>query len=116
MAYSVETHANAREPKRGEPFRILEMPFLKAENIVDAAIVDGKVIVDEDILGDEQVLYDWPAVYILDNGKKAYVGQTTNFTRRMGDHGRNDEKRGFTRANLITHPEFNQSVIIDYEH
>lgn len=93
MALHVQTHANAQSPSTGEPFKIFEMSFKHAKNIVDATIVDGEVILDDDILGDEHILYDWPALYILNNDKKAYVGETTNFTRRMSDHERNEEKK-----------------------
>lgn len=68
---------------------------------------------------EDDKLIDWPMVYILRNDREkpsAYVGQTTNVFRRMREHAANPEKEGFTRADLIYSPEFNQSVITDYEH
>lgn len=115
MAQTIETGTSALAPHRGEPFRCYEMSFSDAQNITDAVIGEG-IVLDEDLIGNEKLLYDWPAVYILDNGEQAYVGQTTSFARRMGEHGKNPEKSLFNRANLISHPEFNQSVVTDYEH
>lgn len=115
MAYTIDTATSALAPHRGEPFQCFEMNFSDAQNITDAVISED-IVLDEDLIGNEKLLYDWPAVYILDNGKQAYVGQTTSFARRMGEHGKNPEKALFNRASLISHPEFNQSVVTDYEH
>lgn len=115
MAHSIETTSSALTPQRGIPFQCYEMSFSSAQNITDA-VVGERILIDEDLLGNEKLLYDWPAVYILDNGQQAYVGQTVSFARRMGEHGKNPGKALFNRASLISHPEFNQSVITDYEH
>ena len=115
MAHSIETTSSALTPQRGIPFQCYEMSFSSAQNITDA-VVGERILIDEDLLGNEKLLYNWPAVYILDNGQQAYVGQTVSFARRMGEHGKNPGKALFNRASLISHPEFNQSVITDYEH
>ena len=115
MAHSIDTSTRALAPHKGQPFQCFEMRFSEAQNITDAVIGED-IVLDEDLLGNEKLLYDWPAVYILDNGKQAYVGQTTSFARRMGEHGKNPDKAQFERASLISHPEFNQSVVTDYEH
>lgn len=68
---------------------------------------------------DDDKLLDWPMVYILRNEEEkpsAYVGQTTNVFRRMQQHAGDPEKNIFTKASLIYSPEFNMSVITDYEH
>lgn len=64
----------------------------------------------------EDRLQNWPMVYILANDTEAYVGQTTNVTRRMLQHGSNPEKSSFTTINVIYNAEFNASVVTDYEH
>lgn len=76
-------------------------------------------IKDVDLLqesyGDEKYLNNWPVVYILENGKKAYVGQTTNVYKRMSQHRESVEKRDMKHAHFIYSPQFNQSVTFDYE-
>lgn len=68
-----------------------------------------------DNYGIESYLYNWPMVYILENGKKAYVGQTTSIMNRMAQHKANDSKQIFKKAHFIYSDEFNQSVTFDYE-
>lgn len=68
---------------------------------------------------EDDKLVDWPMVYILRNEEErpsAYVGKTTNVLQRMRQHASNPEKASFTNASLIYSPEFNESVISDYEH
>ena len=77
---------------------------------------DGSGIAIADINLNESVINSWPMVYILNNEREAYVGQTTSIARRMSQHGANKEKKAFTRANVIYNEEFNSSVITDYEH
>ena len=33
-----------------------------------------------DDYGNDTFLYDWPIIYLLENGRKAYIGQSTNDT------------------------------------
>lgn len=58
----------------------------------------------------------WPVLYILTNGKKktAYIGETTNYQRRMRQHADNPDK-DFSRSLLIDCPRFNQSATFDFE-
>ena len=52
----------------------------------------------------------WPVLYILTNSrnKTAYIGQTTNYQRRMKQHAANVDK-DFDRTLLIDNPTFNNS-------
>lgn len=65
--------------------------------------------------GVESYLQNWPMVYILENGKKAYVGQTNSIIKRMSQHSEADDKKQFTRAHFIYSDRFNQSATFDYE-
>ncbi|MDW7661636.1 MAG: DNA/RNA helicase domain-containing protein [Bacillota bacterium] len=58
---------------------------------------------------------NWPVVYILENGKEAYVGETTSAVRRMKNHLENGERKQLKTVNLITDYEFNKSVTLDLE-
>ena len=58
----------------------------------------------------------WPVLYILTNSKNktAYIGQTTNYRRRMKQHAANVDK-DFDRTLLIDNPTFNQSATFEFE-
>ena len=78
-------------------FKILDRPF------------------QEDNYGKDEFLYNWPMVYILENGKEAYVGQTLDISTRMSQHKANPDKARFTRAHFIYSDHSNQSMAFDYE-
>ena len=65
--------------------------------------------------GNEGYLNNWPMLYILENGKQAYVGESTNVAGRMLQHKVNEAKEIFNKAHFIYSKEFNQSVTFDYE-
>lgn len=65
--------------------------------------------------GDEKYLKNWPMLYVLENGKEAYVGESTNVYNRMSQHKGNEQKQKFEKAHFIYSKEFNQSVTFDYE-
>lgn len=65
--------------------------------------------------GDEKYLKNWPMLYILENGKDAYIGESTNVSNRMMQHKSNVEKQLFELVHFIYSNEFNQSVTFDYE-
>ena len=58
---------------------------------------------------------DWPVVYIINNDKEAYVGETVNAAIRAGQHFKNPQRRKLTKISLITDTNFNKSVILDLE-
>lgn len=68
-----------------------------------------------DNYGTEKYLKNWPMLYVLENGKNAYVGQSTNIINRMAQHKKNVDKQRFTEAHFIYSKIFNQSVTFDYE-
>ncbi len=58
---------------------------------------------------------DWPVVYIINNDKEAYVGETVNAAIRAGQHFNNPQRRRLTQISLISDDAFNKSVILDLE-
>lgn len=61
----------------------------------------------------------WPVLYVLTSESEhaAYIGETTNYRRRMRQHSNNADKQkwSFDKTLLIDSPEFNQSVTFDFE-
>lgn len=60
-------------------------------------------------------LDNWPMLYILENGKQAYIGESNHAKTRMTQHATNEEKRIFNKVHFIYSKMFNQSVTFDYE-
>lgn len=58
---------------------------------------------------------NWPAVYIIYNNKKAYVGETLDLVRRTEQHLNEEAFKDFTNICLISDKTFNKSVILDLE-
>lgn len=63
----------------------------------------------------EEYLDNWPMLYILENGKQAYIGESNHVKTRMTQHATKEEKRIFDKVHFIYSKMFNQSVIFDYE-
>lgn len=63
------------------------------------------------------VSYDYPVVYIIysKKSKKAYVGETTNITSRIGQHLANEEKRELQNIRVVFSGYFNKSTVLDIE-
>ncbi|MDD0851612.1 DUF2075 domain-containing protein [Halobacteriovorax sp. GB3] len=55
--------------------------------------------------------------YLIHNDKHLYIGETSNFRKRVSDHSKNTEKRkkNLIRAKIITSDFFNKSAIYDIE-
>lgn len=84
----------------------LPKPFEASESLQDFGTPEPGAHHDE----------SWPVLYILTNSKKktAYIGQTTNYQRRMKQHAANVDK-DFDRTLLIDNPTFNQSATFEFE-
>ena len=63
----------------------------------------------------EPYLDNWPMLYILENGKQAYIGESSHVKTRMTQHATTEEKRIFNKVHFIYSKLFNQSVTFDYE-
>ena len=58
---------------------------------------------------------NWPVIYILENRKQAYIGETTSALQRIRNHLANRERRIFNRLYLIKDEKFNKSATLDLE-
>lgn len=68
-----------------------------------------------DALRHQEYGEDWPVVYIINNDKEAYVGETVNAAIRAGQHFKNPNRKKLTQISLISDDDFNKSVILDLE-
>lgn len=58
---------------------------------------------------------NWPVVYILNGDKEAYVGETNNAYKRMGQHLENQKRSVMTHILLLLNDSFNKSATLDIE-
>lgn len=58
---------------------------------------------------------DWPLVYILENGKEIYIGETMNAIQRLKSHSKNPVKKQLNKVHLITDDMLNKSATLDIE-
>lgn len=68
-----------------------------------------------DVISRDKSISDWPVVYVLNNKKEAYVGETVNMPNRAAQHYANDIRRRLDTVNVIKNDTFNKSVILDLE-
>ena len=57
----------------------------------------------------------WPIVYIINNDKEAYIGETVNAYVRASQHLDNPKRRILNLIDIISSEKFNKSVILDLE-
>ena len=67
------------------------------------------------VLKREKYGTDWPVVYIINNSKEAYVGETTDASIRTNQHLANEVRRKLDTINIIGDDTFNKSSILDLE-
>ena len=58
---------------------------------------------------------NWPVVYILNNNKEAYIGETISISNRMKQHLDNSKREGLKETSIIIDKCFNKSAILDIE-
>ncbi len=58
---------------------------------------------------------NWPVVYILNNNKEAYIGETISISNRMKQHLDNSKREGLKETSIIIDKRFNKSAILDIE-
>jgi DUF2075 family protein/DNA replication protein DnaC len=58
---------------------------------------------------------NWPVVYLLEDKKEIYVGQTVNAYYRSKQHYENPERNKLKEIHIITDEEFNVSAALDIE-
>jgi uncharacterized protein len=59
--------------------------------------------------------FNWPTVYLLENGKEIYIGQTTSAFARSKAHLDNQNRARLKRMHVISDDEFNLSANMDME-
>lgn len=57
----------------------------------------------------------WPIVYIINNNKEAYIGETVNAYIRAKQHLDNPQRKILNLISIISSEKFNKSVILDLE-
>jgi uncharacterized protein len=72
----------------------------------------------------DQRLADWPAVYILHQGRststhrvrqKVYVGETLKADRRLAQHMQSEAKKDLTETRVVLHDKYNKSAALGLE-
>lgn len=58
---------------------------------------------------------DWPVVYILENKKEVYIGETTSMLSRSRQHFARVERARLDRMHVIVDEEYNKSATLDTE-
>ena len=58
---------------------------------------------------------NWPVVYILENGKELYVGETIRAHSRTKQHLDNIARKGLKKVHVISDDEYNKSATLDTE-
>lgn len=58
---------------------------------------------------------DWPVVYLIENGKELYVGETIRAYGRTRQHLDNEKRKGLNKIHIISDDEFNKSATLDTE-
>lgn len=58
---------------------------------------------------------NWPVVYLIEDGKKIYIGETTSAYARSKQHLVDQKKAKLNRIHLISDIEFNKSAALDIE-
>ncbi len=58
---------------------------------------------------------DWPVVYIIENQREVYIGETTSAHNRSRQHYENAKRVSLERIHIITDEEYNKSATLDLE-
>lgn len=57
----------------------------------------------------------WPVVYLINNNKEMYIGETTNVYIRTNQHLANEIRNNLNKIHIISDEKFNKSAILDIE-
>lgn len=58
---------------------------------------------------------NWPSVYIIENGKEIYIGETTDAYKRSRQHYTNPERQKLKNIHIVSDEEYNKSAALDIE-
>jgi DUF2075 family protein/DNA replication protein DnaC len=59
--------------------------------------------------------YNWPVVYMIEDGKEIYIGESTNAYFRSKQHFEVEERRKLKNIHIISDEEYNKSATLDIE-
>ena len=82
-------------------FDIVELPF-DQDSVVAWSLAN-------------EIARDWPVVYILNNDKEVYVGETINAQSRLQQHLTTESKKNLKRVQIVLSSKFNKSACLDLE-
>ncbi len=58
---------------------------------------------------------NWPTVYLLEDGKEIYIGESSNVYNRSRQHYDRQERKRLKKIHIVTDEEFNKSAALDIE-
>jgi hypothetical protein len=58
---------------------------------------------------------NWPVVYLIENNRDIYVGETTSAYSRSKQHMSDEKKRIFKKIHIVSDEEYNKSATLDIE-
>ena len=82
-------------------FDIVDLPF-DQDSVVNWSLAN-------------EIARDWPVVYILNNDKEVYVGETINAQSRLQQHLATESKKNLRRVRIVLGSKFNKSACLDLE-
>ncbi|MBU3669083.1 MAG: DUF2075 domain-containing protein, partial [Candidatus Taylorbacteria bacterium] len=59
--------------------------------------------------------YNWPVVYLLEDGQEIYIGESTNVYHRSKQHYELEERKKLKNIHIVSDEEFNKSAALDIE-
>ena len=58
---------------------------------------------------------NWPVVYLLNDTKRVYIGETVNIHRRIKEHHQDGVRKTLKKINIIYDDQFNKSATLNIE-
>lgn len=68
-----------------------------------------------ELLKQDNFYRDWPVVYILNNDKQMYIGETYHVEERMKQHLKNSDRRKLNKCRVFASKDFTKSATLDIE-
>ena len=69
----------------------------------------------KELVASEELGKDWPVVYLINNSKELYIGETQNIYNRFEQHLKNNERKELNKIKIIFDKSFNKSATLDIE-
>lgn len=88
------------------------------KNTLNSDIETKKFPFDEStpkLITNDGFYVDWPVVYVLNNNKNIYIGETYHSAERMRQHLNSDEKRPLDFCRIFASEKFTKSATLDIE-